>query len=154
MLIRAILGDITIDSKGSAVVFADNKNILGGKDTAAAGVAVISKVSDKYYDYEISTVGPFYTDGGHGEPEELAACYYNSLNIAKENGIRSISFPSIATGIEGYPVTEASEVAMGAVRRFLEFNNDAFDLIEWICKDKETLEAYSHQVDVYYNQDR
>ncbi len=69
--------------------------------------------------FVIHTVGPVYRDGQHGEPEQLAACYRNSLALAAENGCKSIAFPCISTGIYGYPKEEAAKIAVGEVKRFL-----------------------------------
>ena len=69
--------------------------------------------------FVIHTVGPVYRDGLHGEPELLAACYRNSLALAAEHGCRSIAFPCISTGVYGYPIEEATRIAIREVRRFL-----------------------------------
>ena len=69
--------------------------------------------------YVIHTVGPVYRDGQHGEPEKLAACYRNSLALAAENGCKSIAFPCISTGVYGYPIEEATQIAVLVVREFL-----------------------------------
>ena len=66
----------------------------------------------------IHTVGPVWHGGGRGEAEKLASCYRNSLALALENGCRSVAFPCISTGVYGYPVKAAAEVAVGAVREF------------------------------------
>ncbi|MFA5447598.1 MAG: macro domain-containing protein [Sphaerochaeta sp.] len=68
----------------------------------------------------IHTAGPVYKDGKSGEAELLAACYRNSLNLAKEHNLGSISFPLIASGIYGYPVDEAKAIAISTIERFLE----------------------------------
>ncbi len=75
--------------------------------------------------YIIHTVGPRYVDGNHGERKLLENCYKNSLELAKKNNIKSIAFPLISSGIFGYPVDEALEVA------------------------KETIEKYKGDLDVY-----
>ncbi len=62
--------------------------------------------------FVIHTVGPVYRDGRHGEPDKLAACYRNSLQLALGNGCRSIAFPCISTGIYGYPIRDAAEIAV------------------------------------------
>ncbi len=72
----------------------------------------------------IHTAGPVYHDGSHGEPEKLAACYRNSLALAAENGCESIAFPSISTGIFGYPIEDASKIAVSEVKAFLESHPD------------------------------
>ena len=69
--------------------------------------------------FVIHTVGPVYRDGQHGEPEKLAACYRNSLALAAENGCKSIAFPCISTGVYGYPIEEATRIAIREVRRSL-----------------------------------
>ena len=69
--------------------------------------------------FVIHTVGPVYRDGQHGEPEKLAACYRNSLALAAENGCKSIAFPCISTGVYGYPIEEATQIAVRVVREFL-----------------------------------
>ena len=69
--------------------------------------------------YVIHTVGPVYRDGQHGEPEKLTACYRNSLALAAENGCKSIAFPCISTGVYGYPIEEATQIAVLVVREFL-----------------------------------
>ena len=68
----------------------------------------------------IHTVGPVYRDGQHGEPELLASCYRRSLEVAVQNGLKTIAFPAISTGVYGYPFEEATEVALRATAEFLD----------------------------------
>jgi O-acetyl-ADP-ribose deacetylase len=67
----------------------------------------------------IHTVGPVYRDGRHGEPETLASCYRRSLEVAVENGLETLAFPAISTGIYGYPFAAATEVALRSTAEFL-----------------------------------
>ena len=69
--------------------------------------------------YVIHCVGPIYDQAGARAPKLLESCYVEALRLCRENGIRSVSFPSISTGIYGYPVDEAAPVALGAIRRAL-----------------------------------
>ena len=69
--------------------------------------------------FVIHTVGPVYRDGQHGEPEKLAECYRNSLAVAIENGCESVAFPCISTGVYGYPVRDAAEIAVREVKAVL-----------------------------------
>ena len=70
----------------------------------------------------IHTVGPIYRNGQHGEPELLENCYRNSLRLAKENRLRTIAFPSISTGVYGYPIEEAAQIAIRTIDTFLKEN--------------------------------
>ena len=72
----------------------------------------------------INTVGPDYRDGQHGEPEKLAGCYSNSLAVAIENGCKSVAFPCISTGVYGYPIREAAEIAVREVKAVLATHPD------------------------------
>lgn len=67
----------------------------------------------------IHTVGPVYRDGRQGEPEKLAACYRNALALAVENGCKTVAFPSISTGVYGYPINDAAQIAVREVTDFL-----------------------------------
>jgi O-acetyl-ADP-ribose deacetylase (regulator of RNase III) len=67
----------------------------------------------------IHTVGPVWKGGDAGEPETLAACYRNSLARAEEEGLESVAFPSISTGVFGYPIEEAARVALRAIAEAL-----------------------------------
>ncbi len=69
--------------------------------------------------YVIHTVGPVWRGGGRGEADLLASCYRSSLRLAVENGVRSIAFPAIGTGIYGYPLDEACGIAIGTTAEFL-----------------------------------
>ena len=70
--------------------------------------------------FVIHTVGPVYRDGQHGEPEKLTNCYRNSLALAAENGCKSVAFPCVSTGVYGYPVEEAAEIAVREAEAFLK----------------------------------
>src|SRR6202051_1476502 len=69
--------------------------------------------------FVIHTVGPMWRGGKHGEPETLANCYRNSLQLAVENGIKTIAFPAISCGAYGYPVEEAAQIAVKTTRDYL-----------------------------------
>jgi len=74
--------------------------------------------------FVIHTVGPVYYGGEKGEPEKLANCYRNALELAAENSLKSVAFPCISTGVYGYPIEDAAEIAIREVKAFLGGNPD------------------------------
>ena len=94
---------------------------IGHCDT---GSAVITPGFDLKAKYIIHAVGPRWIDGKHNEPKLLYGAYYKSLELAVENGCRSIGFPLISAGIFGYPVKDAWKVAFDACREFLDKHRD------------------------------
>jgi O-acetyl-ADP-ribose deacetylase (regulator of RNase III) len=89
---------------------------LGGCPTGAARITTGGKLKARYV---IHTVGPIYKDGRHGEPELLASCYRESLKLATAKGIKTLAFPSISTGVYGYPVQAAANVALTTITDYL-----------------------------------
>jgi O-acetyl-ADP-ribose deacetylase (regulator of RNase III) len=90
----------------------------------------------------IHTVGPVHGTSKE-DPELLRSCYKRSLELATANNIRSISFPSISTGIFGYPVAEASHIALSAVLEYLETLENPL-LVRFVLFSKQDLEAYTY----------
>lgn len=101
--------------------------------------------------YVIHTVGPIWNGGRNREEELLANCYFNSMKLARDNGIRSIAFPSISTGVYSFPVELAAKIAVRTVARFLQENPGQFDLVEWVLFDSHTESVYEAEVTLYYN---
>ena len=88
------------------------------------GEAKITKAYNLPCDYVIHTVGPIWNGGRNREEELLANCYFNSMKLAMDNGIRSIAFPSISTGVYSFPVELAAKIAVHTVNRFLQDKPD------------------------------
>ena len=99
----------------------------------------------------IHTVGTIWNGGRSKEEEFLASCYFHSMQVALEHGIRSIAFPSISTGVYSFPVELAAKVAVKTVSRFLEDNKNSFDLVEWVLFDSVTESVYEKEVDKLYS---
>ncbi len=91
--------------------------------------------------FVIHTVGPVWRDGRRGEAELLAGCYRNSLRIAAEKGLRTIAFPSISTGIYGYPIEEAAKVAVETVNAVISQMTDPPEVI-FCCFSRRDLMVY------------
>ncbi len=89
---------------------------IGRCETGHAVVTGAGRLPAKYV---FHAVGPVYRDGLHGEPELLASCYSNCLELASQRDVKTISFPSISTGIYGYPIEEAAEIALRTVSAWL-----------------------------------
>lgn len=72
------------------------------------------------------------------------------MKLAMENGIRSIAFPSISTGIYHFPIEQAAKIAVDTVKRFLDANEGMFDLVEWVLFDEHTEKIYETEVNKLY----
>ena len=95
--------------------------LLGGCATGDAKITPGFRLPAKYV---IHTVGPVWRDGTNGEPELLASCYRRSIELAIENGVRTIAFPAISCGIYGYPIDAAADIAIGETKRVLADGDD------------------------------
>lgn len=93
------------------------------------GEAVITPGFSLPAKYIIHTAGPVYKDGNSGEKNQLRAAYLNSLELAREQNVKSIAFPLISSGIYGYPKDQAKEVAISAIEEFLAHNEMDVKLI-------------------------
>ena len=111
---------------------------LGG---CATGDAKMTKAYRLPARHVIHTVGPVWNGGGSGEALKLASCYRRSLELANEAGLRSVAFPSISTGVYGYPVERAARVALAAVHDFL-VGHSLPESVTMVCFSDADLEAY------------
>ncbi len=170
-LIKTIRGDITKPLGVQAIVNAANSSLLGGGGVDGAihraagpellfecrmlggcktGQAKLTKAYNLPCEYIIHTVGPVWNGGKKNEEELLASCYYNSMQLAMQNGIRTVAFPSISTGIYHFPVELAARIAVNTVNNFLREYETSFDLVEWVLFDENTEKVYENEVNKLY----
>lgn len=105
------------------------------------GAAVFTEGFNLPAKFVIHTVGPVWQGGQHGEAKQLASAYRSSLLLARRLGVRTISFPSISTGIHHYPLAEAAKIAVGEIRSFLE-QDSSIEQLRIVCFDAATFQAY------------
>jgi O-acetyl-ADP-ribose deacetylase (regulator of RNase III) len=160
-MIHLLQGDIT-KQDCDCIVNAANSNLLGGGGVDGAihraagpellqecrtlhgcktGQAKLTKGYQLKAKYVIHTVGPIY-EGTRENAEELHDCYWNSLSLVREHQIHSIVFPSISTGVYGYPLKLAAPIALSAIKEWQKANADYECTISMIAYDDHTYEAY------------
>ena len=105
------------------------------------GEAKITKGYNLKTKYVIHTVGPIYSDSPK-DAELLRNCYWNSLELARENEIHSIAFPAISTGVYGYPLEAATKIALKTVAEWMKINVDYEIVVTFACFDKRTTALY------------
>jgi O-acetyl-ADP-ribose deacetylase (regulator of RNase III) len=129
-----------IREAGGAGIFAECRQFYKRCPT---GEAVITNGGDLKARNVIHAVGPIYS----GTPRDavlLADAYHNSLRVAAKDHLKSIAFPSLSTGIYGYPLDEAAPVAIGAVKKFLQSQPHELNLVRFVLSDDATFEAFEN----------
>ncbi len=166
--LQLVMGDIT-DVEADVIVNAANSTLMGGggvdgaihqkggprileeckriretewPDGLPTGKAVITSGGKLKAKYVIHTVGPVWFGGLHIEAELLKQTYRNTLKLAVSKGLKTIAFPSISTGAYGYPIEEASRIALATVKSFLE-KEERLDKVIFVLHSGRDLEVYS-----------
>ena len=135
--------DGAIHRAGGPAIMAECSAIRAKQGGCPTGQAVITTGGNLPAKYVIHTVGPIWRGGTAGEAELLASCYRESLRLAVEHSIKTIAFPSISTGVYGYPVAQAAVVALNAVKQFLEAH-DGLGEVRFVLFDDATYGAYGN----------
>lgn len=161
-ILRALQADITT-LEVDAIVNAANTSLLGGGGVDGAihrvagpellkecralrgcstGDAKLTKGYRLPARYVIHAVGPVWNGGGGGEPQLLASCYRRALEIAVGEGLSSVAFPSISTGVYGYPIEEATPIAIGTVRATIQELPASIREVIFCCFSRAHLAVY------------
>ncbi len=135
--------DGAIHRAGGPAIMAECSAIRAKQGGCPTGQAVITTGGNLPAKHVIHTVGPIWRGGTAGEAERLASCYRESLQLAVEHGIKTLAFPSISTGVYGYPVAQAAAVALNAVKQFLAAR-DGFAEVHFVLFDDVTYRAYEN----------
>ena len=134
--------DGAIHRAGGPAILEECKQIVAKQGHLPTGKAVITTGGNLKARYVIHTVGPVWYGGHKGESELLAGAYRESLKLATENHLGSISFPSISTGAYGYPVDKAAKTALEAVISFLHRDPIFIKEVVFVLFDSTTLNIY------------
>ena len=164
--IEIILGDITKQAV-DAIVNAANCSLLGGGGVDGAihraagpellqecrtlhgcetGKAKITKGYRLPAKYVIHTPGPVWHGGGHGEEELLRSCYRSCLELASQNGCRTVDFPSISTGVYHFPLEKAAGIAVGTIAEYLK-EYPEIERVRMVCFDARTKAFYDRALE-------
>jgi len=137
--------DGAIHRAGGKAILDDCRKIIARQGGCKVGEAVITTAGNLNARFVIHTVGPVWNGGQKNEQKKLADCYSNSLQLAIDNGCKSIAFPCISTGIYKYPTNEAARVAVDTVLQFLS-NTDKIDKVIFACFDDENFHFIKGQL--------
>jgi len=164
--LELVQGDIT-QQKVDAIVNAANSGLRGGGGVDGAihraggpaimaecrriggcptGSAVITTGGNLAARHVIHAVGPVWRGGDSGEADLLAGAYRTSLQVAVQNGCRSVAFPSISTGVYSYPIRQAARVALGTVAGFLRENPGKLDLVRFVLFTAADYAVYEEEL--------
>ena len=134
--------DGAIHRAGGPAILEECRQIVTRQGRLPAGQAVITTAGSMKARHVIHTVGPIWRGGSSGEAELLASAYRESLMLAAENNLSSVSFPSISTGAYSYPLEEAAGIAVNTVASFLKESTSIKEVV-FVLFDSRTLEAYA-----------
>ncbi len=138
--------DGAIHNAGGSAILEECRRIVDRQGSCPVGESVITTGGRLPAKYVIHTVGPIWNYGKMNEEEKLRDCYRNSLKLADEKNVESISFPNISTGAYGFPKEKAVEVALDEVKKYFTVNTSAIKKVIFVCYDDENFDIYSEMM--------
>src|ERR1700686_2477387 len=146
---RALAGgggvDGAIHRAGGPGIMRELDEIRARIGQCPTGSAVATGAGSLPAKFVFHAVGPVYRDGLHGEPDLLAGCYRKCLELAEERAVRVISFPAISTGVYGYPLKEAAEIAIREVKLHLTKPDAGVQEVIFVLFGKQAYDIYSQR---------
>lgn len=136
--------DGAIHRAGGPTIMRELDEIRSAQGGCPTGSAVVTGAGALPARFVFHAVGPVYRDGKHGEPEQLRSCYRTSLSLAEDLGLSTVSFPAISTGVYGYPLREAAQVALSAIGEHLASEESGVREVLMVLASPEPLEVHSH----------
>jgi O-acetyl-ADP-ribose deacetylase (regulator of RNase III) len=133
--------DGAIHRAGGPAILDDCRKIIVRQGGCKVGEAVITTAGKLPATCVIHTVGPVWNGGTSNEEQKLANCYQNALLLAVDNGVKTIAFPNISTGIYRFPKNKAAAIAVNAVKSFLA-NHHTLEKVIFVCFDEENYHLY------------
>ena len=140
--------DGAIHRAGGPAILEACKAVVARQGRLPAGHAVATPAGRLAAKYVIHTVGPIWSGGQHGEAETLASCYEVSIRTADELQLQTLAFPAISTGIYGYPLERAADIAVSSVARALEKTSHVRE-VKFVLFDSAALECFSRAAKSY-----
>ncbi|WP_271764734.1 O-acetyl-ADP-ribose deacetylase [Aquimarina algiphila] len=136
--------DGAIHRKGGPQILEECKRVIAKQGKCKVGEAVITTAGNLPAHYVIHTVGPVWNQGGKEKQKLLANCYINAMQLALNNGVKTIAFPNISTGIYRFPKEIAAEIAINAIQQFV--TQETIKEVYFVCFDIENFELYTNQL--------
>ncbi|WP_109436657.1 O-acetyl-ADP-ribose deacetylase [Aquimarina sp. AU119] len=136
--------DGAIHRKGGLQILEECKRVIAKQGKCKVGEAVITTAGNLPAHYVIHTVGPVWNQGGKEKQKLLANCYINAMQLALNNGVTTIAFPNISTGIYRFPKEIAAEIAINAIQQFV--TQETIKEVYFVCFDIENFELYTNQL--------
>lgn len=133
--------DGAVHRAGGPIILEECRVIVNRQGRCPAGQAVITSGGNMPARFVIHTVGPIWYGGKNNEAELLADAYRNSLKLAVKNGVKTIAFPNISTGVYSFPKQKAAVIATQTVLEFLE-EDSQIEQVYFVCFDQENFEYY------------